>query len=298
MPPHNFGQIQTESTSSPERKRKSSELSPRSAKTISTSNAEMIQFLREGPPIYPGKPPRGEVSRMRRDQDEFLDMDDDDLGGDDDAEDTNPPVRWEGPKKPKTRTAVEDFPLPPSNAPGHGLSQAQAQALLANKEQMANDLIKGYPTIQLSSETHSSPYIPPDQSPAASSPLRTLPASFRALPLLASDLPFTRIKVSHSSIKPNDKGREVLSFIVEVEPGHGKEGWKVEKLYSDVLGLDARVRASVGKGVGKKIASLPEGRLWRDHAPAKVDQRKVRLQTVHNLINWDSSLIDCGDRQL
>jgi RalA-binding protein 1 len=51
----------------------------------------------------------------------------------------------------------------------------------------------------------------------------------------------------------------------------------VEKLYSDVLGLDSRMRASVGKGVGKKMASLPEGKLWRDHAPAKVDQRKVRL---------------------
>ena len=60
-----------------------------------------------------------------------------------------------------------------------------------------------------------------------------------------------------------------------VDPGRGKETWKVEKLYSDVLGLDQRIRASVGKGVGKKIASLPEGKLWRDHAPAKVDQRKV-----------------------
>jgi RalA-binding protein 1 len=69
----------------------------------------------------------------------------------------------------------------------------------------------------------------------------------------------------------------VLSFTVEVDPGHGKESWKVEKLYSDVLGLDQRIRASVGKGVGKKIGNLPEGKLWRDHAPAKVDQRKVNV---------------------
>lgn len=46
-------------------------------------------------------------------------------------------------------------------------------------------------------------------------------------------------------------------------------------MYSDVLGLDQRVRNSVGKRIGKKIASLPEGKLWKDHAPAKVDQRKV-----------------------
>ena len=69
----------------------------------------------------------------------------------------------------------------------------------------------------------------------------------------------------------------MLSFIVFVNPGNGKEGWKVEKMYSDVLSLDQRVRSSVGKGVGKKIANLPEGKLWKDHAPAKVDQRKVSI---------------------
>ena len=99
--------------------------------------------------------------------------------------------------------------------------------------------------------------------------------AFRALPLLSSDLPHTNITVSHSFVRPNDRGKEVLSFIVFVDPGSGKDGWKVEKMYSDVLGLDQRVRSSVAKGVGKKIANLPEGKLWKDHAPAKVDQRKV-----------------------
>lgn len=50
----------------------------------------------------------------------------------------------------------------------------------------------------------------------------------------------------------------------------------MEKMYSDVLSLDQRVRSNVGKGVGRKIANLPEGKLWKDHAPAKVDQRKAR----------------------
>ncbi|KAJ7434573.1 hypothetical protein B0H11DRAFT_2258311 [Mycena galericulata] len=36
-----------------------------------------------------------------------------------------------------------------------------------------------------------------------------------------------------------------------------------------------RVQNSVGKGVGKKMVSLPEGNLWKDHAPAKVDECKV-----------------------
>ncbi|KAF8159752.1 hypothetical protein B0H34DRAFT_704674 [Crassisporium funariophilum] len=107
---------------------------------------------------------------------------------------------------------------------------------------------------------------------------QAVPASFRALPLLSTDLPHTNITVSHSFVRPNDRGKEVLSFIVFVNPGHGKEGWKVEKMYSDVLGLDQRVRSSVGKGVGKKIGNLPEGKLWKDHAPAKVDQRKAVLE--------------------
>lgn len=111
---------------------------------------------------------------------------------------------------------------------------------------------------------------------------------FRALPLLPHDLPRTRILVTSSSVRPNERGKDVLSFVVYVDPngvsdttgggkgkGKGKEGWSVEKMYSDVLGLDQRVRARVGKSVGKRIANLPDGKLWRDHAPSKVDQRKV-----------------------
>ena len=65
-------------------------------------------------------------------------------------------------------------------------------------------------------------------------------ASFRALPLLATDLPQTAIEVCNSTIRPNDRGKEVLSFTIAVQPGRGKEPWRVEKLYSDVLTLDAR----------------------------------------------------------
>ncbi|KAF9478273.1 hypothetical protein BDN70DRAFT_880139 [Pholiota conissans] len=121
---------------------------------------------------------------------------------------------------------------------------------------------------------------PQEQQPQPSDalPTQAVPASFRALPLLSSDLPHTTINVSHSFVRPNDRGKEVLSFVVYVNPGNGKDGWKVEKMYSDVLSLDQRVRNSVGKGVGKKIANLPEGKLWKDHAPAKVDQRKAVLE--------------------
>ena len=103
---------------------------------------------------------------------------------------------------------------------------------------------------------------------------------YRALPLLSSDLPTTFIQVSQSLVRPNDRGKEVLSFVIIVHPdpvNPTKESWKVEKMYSDVVALDARVRGTVGKAIAKKIVSLPEGKLWKDHAPAKVDHRKVCL---------------------
>ncbi|KAG8220911.1 hypothetical protein J3R82DRAFT_2413 [Butyriboletus roseoflavus] len=136
---------------------------------------------------------------------------------------------------------------------------------------------------------HSTPLTPQPDSPFPESylsPTKSMRGTssdgpnptFRALPLLVDDLKTTRVMVSHSSIRPNDRGKEVLSFEIEVDPGKSKEPWKIEKLYSDVLGLDHRLRATVGKGVSKKIAALPEGKLWRDHAPAKSDQRKAALE--------------------
>ena len=98
---------------------------------------------------------------------------------------------------------------------------------------------------------------------------------FRALPLLPYDLPYTRINVTNSSIRPNDRGKDVLSFVVLVDPGNQKEPYMIEKLYSDVLGLDQRIRSRYGKSIHKKIPHLPDGKLWKDHAPSRVDQRKV-----------------------
>ena len=275
FPPHDPAQTPTQATSyTPREKNTNAELSPRLAKiSHPPMNHDMIQVLRDGPPPFPRKSNRDELARAEPEHDEFLDLDDDDGGVEDDMDDEDASRPSEIPS-PTKRAAAEDFPLPPSNPPGPGLSQPQPQTLTNNKDWLPTGA-----TIQLSGDPLSSSYSHPDQSSTTSSS-RPLPAAFRALPLLASDLPYTQIKVSHSSIRPNDRGKDVSSFIVELSPGNGKEGWKVEKLYSDVLALDARVRASVGKGVGKKIASLPEGKLWRDHAPAKVDQRKVHISLL------------------
>ncbi|ELU43463.1 hypothetical protein AG1IA_02519 [Rhizoctonia solani AG-1 IA] len=86
------------------------------------------------------------------------------------------------------------------------------------------------------------------------------------------------ITVPLSHIRANDRGKEVLSFVIEIalDPMSEREGWKIEKLYSDVLALDVKVRQTLSRSALKKIAPLPDAKLFKDNAPAKVDQRKVR----------------------
>jgi RalA-binding protein 1 len=198
-------------------------------------------------------------------------------------------------------SAVDDFPLPPTDS-----SAAQAQAMQAGYS-------NGYATAppRAASLPQSDPFANPShsalsssewpdatsQSEANSPDKRGQPSQgpvpfpsgapapknppFRALPLLSSDLPHTSIIVTNSFVRPNDRGKEIMSFVIQVNPGSGKDSWKTEKTHSDIVGLDQRVRSSVSKNVVKRIATLPEGKLWRDHAPAKVDQRKVCIYSEY-----------------
>ncbi|THH19439.1 hypothetical protein EW146_g1736 [Bondarzewia mesenterica] len=188
-------------------------------------------------------------------------------------------------------TAAEDFPLPPFTHPNTPITSEPSSLL--RQQQQAQMQALGYSqavTIEQNrhADTPTTPtansYNPHMSFNSTTSvitsviPPQSGQPAFRALPLLPHDLPRTRIQVTNSTIRPNDRGKDVLSFIVSVDPGNGKEPWIIEKLYSDVLGLDQRARARVGKNVGKKIANLPDGKLWRDHAPSKVDQRKAVLE--------------------
>ncbi len=98
-------------------------------------------------------------------------------------------------------------------------------------------------------------------------------------------LPFTRCSITSSKIAPNALGKDVLCFIVSVSvraPGaYQTYSWNVAKLFSAFLELDTIVRSKIGgrkhaKAAG--IASLPDGKSWKDFAPSKVDQRKTTLE--------------------
>ncbi|KAI8353623.1 hypothetical protein EDC96DRAFT_566900 [Choanephora cucurbitarum] len=89
------------------------------------------------------------------------------------------------------------------------------------------------------------------------------------------------VKIVGSNIKPNDKGKEVISFIVSVGHYHEDqfvERWRVEKLYSDFLGLDAKLKAQRNRTITGRIGKLPDKALFSNNAPNKVDQRKAALE--------------------
>ncbi len=244
------------------------------------------------------------------DSGEFLDLEDADSLSDSvndsgrisvadsiDPEDSSVEQAFQESRKDKKHAVGEDFPLPPSSPPMHHgdtFTHVQMQHVpphihAPSLKQSISDSVSDESSMQPqsngapdSSTSLDSRGLPPPRESSQRPTLSTIStqdltpqATFRALPLLASDLPQTTIVVSNSTIRPNDRGKEVLSFVINVNPGRGKESWQVEKLYSDVLTLDSRIRATIGKSMGKRLVNLPEGRLWKDHAPAKVDQRKA-----------------------
>lgn len=131
--------------------------------------------------------------------------------------------------------------------------------------------------------------------PSNSTPQGPKGPQFKSTRLTVNDLPYTIVRIQGSNIKANDRGKEVLSFLFMVYPaGDGElstnplrrregapDSWLVEKLYSEILALDTKVRPKLGKGYSKKLAPLPDPKLFKDHAPAKADARKV-YSVVHD----------------
>ncbi|KAJ3273605.1 hypothetical protein HK104_004253, partial [Borealophlyctis nickersoniae] len=86
------------------------------------------------------------------------------------------------------------------------------------------------------------------------------------------------IQVVGSHVRVNDKGKDFVGFIISVKDGSGNELWKVEKLYSDFLGLDAKLKAHQPRALVTKIGKLPDKALFNTYAPSKSDQRKIALE--------------------
>jgi RalA-binding protein 1 len=258
--------------------------SPAHSPLISSFKSKPTDVRSESPSQVSTSETRDDQTQTDSAEGEFLDMDESMNGDATGSEGSLSDGEFEE-DKPSSQS-VEDFPMPPTSHPPaassvYSLSNAPDQASIHSEHTTSAVSTKVDPTASTTSFQSSNPSNPPNHHPRShhrqkrsiDSPVNVQP-QFRQLPLLVSDFPMTRVQVSHSSIRPNDRGKEVLSFVIIVDPGSGKEPWKIEKMYSDFISLDQKVR-SANRNFGKKMPSLPESKLWRDHAPAKVDQRKV-----------------------
>ncbi|GJN91954.1 hypothetical protein Rhopal_004982-T1 [Rhodotorula paludigena] len=133
--------------------------------------------------------------------------------------------------------------------------------------------------------------LPPTPSlshPLPPPPAPTPPPTVRPS-LVPAVLPYARVRVGSSNIRLNERNKEVISFLIDVDvtvppeadvESHrgGSAKWRVEKLYSDVLGLDSQVKSKTNRQESRSMASLPDKSLFKDHAPHKSDQRKAVLE--------------------
>ena len=273
--------------------------SPGHSPLVSSFKSKLGDVRSESPSQVSISEARDDQTNADNAEGEFLDMDD--SGNSDNGTGSENSLSDGEFEEDKPSRSVEDFPMPPASHPSgapsvYSSSSTPDQASVHSEYTASGTSTRVDPTASTTSFQSSNP--PSNNSqprsrhrpqPSLESPVSVQP-HFRQLPLLVSDFPMTRVQVSHSSIRPNDRGKEVLSFVIVVDPGSGKEPWKIEKLYSDFISLDQKIR-SENRNLTKKMPSLPDNKLWRDHAPAKVDQRKASQRIRKKL---DSTHVGCS----
>ncbi|CAG8591466.1 6547_t:CDS:2 [Ambispora gerdemannii] len=167
-------------------------------------------------------------------------------------------------------------------------------ALIPNSEGRKHHLKNQLSMNDLHSLTSSNTFTNDSLSPPARRPIMQSNQSAPRPSLQRSDTPTLissdaisgiSVRVEGSNIKTNEKGKEVLAFVISVGRakvhdgiiiGMEEELWRVEKLYSDFLALDAKLKQRQNRSL--KIGKLPDKNLFSNNAPSKVDQRKLALE--------------------
>ncbi|KAL1922886.1 uncharacterized protein VTP21DRAFT_9262 [Calcarisporiella thermophila] len=90
------------------------------------------------------------------------------------------------------------------------------------------------------------------------------------------------VRVVGTNVRVYERGKEKLTFIISVlkvqDTGVAEELWRVEKLYSDFLALDAKLKRQESKAILNRIGKLPDKSMFSTHAPTIVEQRKFLLE--------------------
>ncbi|KAJ7115338.1 hypothetical protein C8R44DRAFT_880646 [Mycena epipterygia] len=99
---------------------------------------------------------------------------------------------------------------------------------------------------------------------------------FVLLPLLSADLPHTQITVSHIHVRSSRCGKRDIFIGLYIDPGN-KEGWQIEKTYSDLSSLDEGIKRSARSSI--KMLSLPGSKLLKSCVPKHREQIKTSLRS-------------------
>ncbi|GAA5974419.1 hypothetical protein JCM11641_005271 [Rhodosporidiobolus odoratus] len=165
--------------------------------------------------------------------------------------------------------------------------QSQQQSTHSNADSTSSSSILSPTSPSSASASASSSSTRPTQPPPPPRPNLT-----------PSMLASTKVRVAGSNIRVNEKHKEIVSFIITFTCPYPSSStsstsstsssspqstaeWKIEKLYSDVLALDAAVKSKPNRGeksAMQAMASLPDKSLFKDHAPQRGDLRKAVLE--------------------
>jgi len=133
-------------------------------------------------------------------------------------------------------------------------------------------------------------YKPPHPERLSSSKANKSKSS-KSVPLsIPIQIDTVRVKVIGSIIKMNEKGKEIVSFIIlisRLNNSGNEENEKIEKTYSDFVQLDSKLRSlAENKILISKMGKLPDKNLFTSNSPTKRDQRKIELELyLQNLIS-------------
>ncbi|KAI8850480.1 hypothetical protein BC829DRAFT_156690 [Chytridium lagenaria] len=193
----------------------------------------------------------------------------------------------------------QHLPFPPASHPHpHGFASHQPQQQQPTQPRSASPTsiqrqmsLRGVPGSPSSPTSPTLPSIPPGDLTLLSSQITssgTTPSGGSVVPMIATTEGL-QVQVLSSAILTGDaKNKEVVSFQFQVRrnlAGQGQqqapgstECWRIEKVYSDVVSLDAKLRSTLPKTILSKVGKPPEKSLYSTLNPAKSDQRKVALE--------------------
>ena len=192
----------------------------------------------------------------------------------------------------------DDFPIPPTFHPSVSPSVYSLSIVPDVRSEYTVDAVSSevdltasavpfHPSNPLNESPRPEPRRGRGRSLGSPTSTRTPPKHYS---LLVSDFPMTTVRVSHLSISHNVRGEEVLSFMITVDPGSGKETWETGKSYPDFISLGQEIR-SANRHLDKKIPSFPNGVLWHDSNSAKMATVEKYLQEILSLPVRDPKVI-------